>query len=453
MIVAALAWERPTGMASLSRTPVAVRATGNGLLVADYNHLYLFKAGSLNRLTIDNPHSWKWQPTDLDIVGDTVFIANYTGNDVLVGELSPFRNSLRLLRRIGNERTHSPEGIAVKGGKVAVANYDGGNVQIFDAASQYGAIPECDLNVGSWAHGIAFADGYLFVTSLKLRRVLKIDPARCSIVASMGSIGWEAGQFLWPTAIADMGDGRIIVTDAHAGRLTVLDVADLSVKEVWGWNGPKAFNMPYGIEVSDGKIWIASAFNHALVQLDGLTWEGAKFFTYEPNAWRWHRGQFDQKHQLSAATRQGYFARDPIEIRGACYLVGYGEIVRCNGEPAKELKFDRVLRGRNTYFLQATRINGGVLITSPQHRFARYYADNGSDAQEIYVGLDTWSVATGVVSPSGPLDVSAPIECGRRKARSPTQSDDPERYDLSRDRCYRFKVGPDLTPANSSGGS
>src|SRR5207249_460146 len=83
-----------------------------------------------------------------------------------------------------------------------------------------------------------------------------------------GSVGVSRGRYLWPVGLSSVDD-RVLVTDAHNGRVTVLD-RDLRVQEQVGGNGPgmDAFDFPFAtLPVADGYL-IVDTFKSRVVHLD-----------------------------------------------------------------------------------------------------------------------------------------------------------------------------------------
>jgi hypothetical protein len=395
------------GLLEFENTPVSVTALDDrSLLVADYRNLYLVEGEAARKVAVDNPNNVTFVPTDTayDRGADELFIANYTGNDVLVGKIDPENGTSAIKRRIGDGATVSPEGIALFGDKVAIANYDGNNVQVFRKQAVDGERALCDIRV-EWAHGITFADGHLFVSSLAQRKIVKIDPDTCRIVSETGSRGWGRGQFLWPTGIAAAGEKKIVVSDAHTGMLTVLRTTDFLVVQHWGGNGPSFFNMPYGVEWHDGTFYVASAFNQTIFSLKGLSWSGAKRLSADPGAWSWHKGGFTEKDEINGDDfTADYLGRTTTRIRNQCFVLGYGKIKPCwyNFLPS-DLELAAQSQVGPLYFIQSVRLADGTFVFSPQNKVGLYYRDDGGAPVELHIGWDNWAVNGTIVGPDGPV--------------------------------------------------
>jgi DNA-binding beta-propeller fold protein YncE len=390
-------------------TPVSITAIGDsGFLVSDYRAVHLFdvRAARMTEITVERPAHLTYRPTDtaFDPGTATVYIANYTGNDVLVGRLNRQRARIKVERRIKDGQTISPEGVAISGGMLAIANYDGNNVQVFDADAAEGTAARCTIPV-RLAHGITFAGPLLYATSLADRQILKIDPVACRIVAITGSEGWRRGQFLYPTSVARDDDKTIVVADAHTGMISQIDTASMSVTATWGGNGPGAlaFNMPYGVERDENAYFVASTFGQTIFSFTDRSWSGAVAWTPSPR-WLW-RPSFEQGAMLHNQGYSLYTSSASVQIRGSCYHPGYAAMHRCDGRRA-DINIPSI-EGAYVYFLQAARTRHGAFVFSPQNAIGLYFDDDGRAPIQIRIGEDHWLSDGEVVGPNGRLDPPA----------------------------------------------
>jgi DNA-binding beta-propeller fold protein YncE len=382
-------------------TPVAVAPTSSGrLLLADYAGVFVFdrSTGRVTRLTVTGADHFN--PTDLTVDGDSVFIANYHGNNLLEARVDENKNTLTIIAKVAAPNTISPEGVAWDGKRLAAANYDASNVQIFVRETD-GWKLTCELPV-SYAHGVAFNDGKLFATSLGDRQVLKIDPDECRVEMRSGAQGWAPGQYLWPTSVAAMG-GRIVVADAHTGRVTFLSAKNLQTLGVTGGNGPgvTGLNMPYDATPAGDTLWVTSTFNRRLLSYDTTSGEVLE-------SWGFDRGWAEEAPSGALMTEQGYdgYIRKSasFQLRGKCYHTGYARLHECeDGTKSFELPSD--IDGGQLYFIQAVRGARGVFLTSPQHVFAMYFADGGGSWQKVRVERDRWVIGDRLVGPEGVVDL------------------------------------------------
>jgi len=210
-----------------------------------------------------------------------------------------------------------------------------------------------------------------------------------------------------------MGDGKIVVSDAHTGRLTVLNASDLSLIRTFGGNGPGYFNMPYGVESAEGRLWVASVFNKTLVELAELSWETAQRYPAEP--WRWRASSRQPSDQINGEDYEQYASKETVTIRDHCYRPAYASLRSCTDEDP-DLPFPRIVAEAYMYFTQAIRLPTGVLITSPQNAHGVFYSDEEHEPVHVHVGLDTWVVDAQLIGPSGVRAVPE-IEKSRQSVR------------------------------------
>lgn len=314
-------------------------------IVSDYSNIYLFDYRSNTLKQISVTYDGKFVPTgtSFDKSSGLLYIANYTANNILVGRLNIESLELDVVSEIGDEQTISPEGVVAFGQHIASANFDGDNVQIF---TKDGA-KVCQLPV-KLAHGINYGDGYLFAASAYDSEVLKIDIENCNVVAKTGSKGWKRGQYQWPMSIAPQ-PGKILVSDALTGMLTVLSTNTLEVMDHWGGNGPGAFNMPYAAEWDGDDVLVVSTFNNLIFRM-----RGSKAI----HAWTQETIKEDNQ-SLEWVTDDGeYFdgrvRNETIEIHGNCYQPVYGYLKEC-GTLAKFPYFPRSNQRGFIYFVHAVR--------------------------------------------------------------------------------------------------
>ena len=332
-------------------------------IIGDFSDLYLFDHSTSLLQEIDVRYGGKFTPTDtyFDHLSNRIYIANFNGNNILVGTLDLETGALEIDSELGDSITITPEGVVAFSGYVAVANYGSSNVQVFSRAGA----KWCEIPVFH-AHGIAHVDGYLFATSLGDREVLKIDVEQCAIVDRAGSRGWARGQFMWPTGLASK-KGEVTVSDAHTGMLTTLSADTLDVIDHWGGNGPGGFNMPYAVELHEGSTWVMSTFNRTVFQIQDRkvlrawsrdTQEGLK------STGRWQAD--DAKYSAD------YLRNETVELRGTCYRLGYARLMECDDLDEFPDYPIRNTRGYN-YFVHAVRgSDGGICLFSPESVFVLF---------------------------------------------------------------------------------
>lgn len=239
-------------------------------LVSDYQDVHIVTmTGKNDKLTtLQVPNNIKvWNPTGVFFSdnSDTVYVANYNGHNILEFQIDRDNASLQLVKEIKHPEMKSPENVAVsKDGKyIAVADYDGNSVFLFD--NQGKPLWQCEIKQ---AHGVAIAEGYVYATGLTDREVVKID-MKGNIVKNTGKLGWGQNEYLWPTSIDVSNNGDVVVSDAHTGRLSFLD-KELNFIGSIGGNGPGVdlFNFPYSAVFSDDMILVTDSMKGRIIELD-----------------------------------------------------------------------------------------------------------------------------------------------------------------------------------------
>lgn len=207
-----------------------------------------------------------WNPTGLhfDRRKKLLYVANYTGHNILVGKVTD-RGTFAVEKMIVAEGLTSPENVAVneKGTRIAAADYDGNNVFLFD--EQGNVLWRKDVPL---AHGVEISNSSVYGTSLGKREIIQFDYQGNEIkrVGRCANRGTDA--YMWPTCL-ELYKGKLIVTDPHTGRLTVLN-DKLEYETALGMNGPYAtnFNYPYSAMVADDRIYVTDTYANRILIMD-----------------------------------------------------------------------------------------------------------------------------------------------------------------------------------------
>ena len=229
----------------------------NKFLIASYDSISLIniKENNLSQKKLfDKPNGVNiWNPTGLfySKSDSLLYVANYRGHDVLIFDYYQDSNVIKLKQRITYPQLKSPENIVVNSlGEIIVADYDGSNIFKFDRNGNF--IWKTAI---SQAHGVAILGKNIYATSLTDRTVVKLD-GNGKIVKKQGTLGIKSDQYQWPVSITSIDNNKLVVTDAHTGRLTILN-DNLEVLDTFGGNRPGVdlLNYPYAfLQVNDGYL-------------------------------------------------------------------------------------------------------------------------------------------------------------------------------------------------------
>jgi DNA-binding beta-propeller fold protein YncE len=311
-------------------TPVVnvVQLTPTLVYVCNYSNLYLLDTSTGEGRVIPMPAGVdRWVPTGLafDRNTNTLFVANYLGKDVLVLDVDAGWN-VHLQQTIVRPDLVGPENVALSsdGSYLAVADYDGSKVHVFDRQGQLvwnAPVGEC--------HGVAITpdDRYVIASGLNDRAIYKFDLQTGTLLASVGRQGWSRDQYLWPVSITIDPQGQIVVADSQTGRLSFLD-ANLHCIYSIGGNGPTdaLFNMPYCVywdQYDQGKLWVCDTFRGRLIQVDPFANEIQRIYLLSTDS------LFDAYStpgsELTAFNRNPGSAHVPaLYLDGSARPLGYG---------------------------------------------------------------------------------------------------------------------------------
>ena len=208
-----------------------------------------------------------WNPTGLWYNTHTkkLYIANYNGHNVLIGEVDE-SDTFCVSVEISIEEMISPENVVTNadGSIIAVADYDGNALFVFDNQGKLIWKAEVPL-----AHGVAMdEEECVYVSSLERRMILKYSK-NGELLAEAGCQGQEGvNAYLWPTSIYSYQDS-ILISDTHTGMITELD-KDLNYRSAIGGLGPSidTLHFPYSIVVHDKHLFIADTFADRILELN-----------------------------------------------------------------------------------------------------------------------------------------------------------------------------------------
>ena len=238
------------------------------VFICNYGALFILNLETKKVIELSRPDNVKvWNPTGVlwHNPTQTLYVANYNGHDILLLKLKEDR-SLELLHRFTDPEMKSPENLDVSkdGKKIAVADYDGHRIFLFDQNGK-----KLWSYVLGNAHGVSFDthEKSVLATGLCPAQVCKID-LRGKLVWRKGKERWGKNGYLWPTCIKNWGQGAI-VSDAHTGKISFLNENGDCTKCLGGNGlGVDLFNMPYGLEIdSQGKIFVVDTFKSRMLFL------------------------------------------------------------------------------------------------------------------------------------------------------------------------------------------
>lgn len=162
-------------------------------------------------------------------------------------------------------RFSDPNGIAVAGDRVYVADSRNHRIQVFTRAGDF--LEQWPVPDEGRPMNLDVAAGRLYAADYWNDRILVYDTAGGGIVRSVGEPGNGPGQLDSPGGVAVGPDGRLFVADFRNQRVQELEPDGTFVRQ-WGTTGEKGyllaggFNYPIDVAVAaDGTLFVADGFN------------------------------------------------------------------------------------------------------------------------------------------------------------------------------------------------
>jgi hypothetical protein len=232
----------------------------------------------------------------------------------------------------------SPEGVAVNsdGTKIAVANYDGQSIQLFDTQTGEDLWTK-KIGLG---HGVCIVGDRVYGTDLSASAILELDLYSGSELRRVGAKGLDETQFesLWPTYISPYND-QLLIADGLGGMIYIVDRETLQPVRVFGHNGPsdKYLMMPYCAIGSGDMIIVGSEAQDRIVVMkdtsDGL--HAAKSLNRYPAEWDYFRFRIDRTPSSALPIVRGHAWEFPtcvecwdVSMFGATYKAGFRILAR-----------------------------------------------------------------------------------------------------------------------------
>lgn len=379
-----------------SLTPVSMTKIGTDLfLIANYRNVYVFDAGSREAYPVKLDQAVPiWNPTAVyySAFYDRLFIANYTGKDVIVAKIDRSGPRLKLLldERL-TENIVGPEGIAISNGGqyMAVADYDGAQVSLFERIADRWLLRWKKPLVA--AHGVAIAGGFVFAGGVALA---KFDVVSGKELARVTALAGEPIQFA--TCVDyDEQTSDLIASDAMSGRVVTL-TRDLVVKEVFGANGPTFANlsMPYCVYRDLQATYILSTYQERIIRLDK---NGTTSFEFGSGRWDYDQNILMQPPIDAAGSDTPSFALFNTMVKPV-----YGGIIASDGTRIMLPTREGILSNGWLFYVTSAAQNGDWLLVTSNSTPAVLLLNKRTN-QIGFSPLneqDCWALARDIVCPS-----------------------------------------------------
>jgi DNA-binding beta-propeller fold protein YncE len=411
----------------------------NQYFLADYGKVYFLdtEKDSFETFSVDkNNFETKWVPTGVyySPIHKKLYIANYGANNILETDINLEAKTLKIKQIIKSSQTISSENISMNKDHtlLASANYDGNVIEVFKKQNDDWK-QQCFASV-PLAHGITFHKDYIFATSLQNREVLKISPQDCKIIHKAGKQSWKVEDpgFLWPTQVTSWSKNKIAISDAHTGRITILEDATLKPKGYFGGMGPTwaHFNMPYGFikNTLTNEFIVATAFPGRIHIGNSETGVIEKVYSPDKN-WSFVQESSLLFKELTQNSLFKKLSQNPLsnndwatnyqapenysklKFLGQNFTLGYGRILNSNVHfiPPLPRGQDNIYftKGNSNYFyfMDFLKLHKGDYFFSSQNRIGFFMAYKNT----LYIipwtlTFDCWKAGQELYNGNGPLD-------------------------------------------------
>lgn len=165
------------------------------------------------------------------VSGDAVYVAD-TGNN----RVQRFTLDGKHPKILGKGRLDTPQGLAVKGSRILVA--DDGHHRVVELTTSGRYVRDSAGVDMSFPYDVAFdAHGGAYVADNSYHRVIQLD-SQLRRKRAWGSQGGGHGRFVYPRAVAVLGNGDLVVADAGNDRVQQFTATGGYVRTI-GINGRK----------------------------------------------------------------------------------------------------------------------------------------------------------------------------------------------------------------------
>mmetsp|Transcript_41715 Transcript_41715/g.91592 ORF Transcript_41715/g.91592 Transcript_41715/m.91592 type:complete len:289 (+) Transcript_41715:292-1158(+) len=165
-------------------------------------------------------------PTGLASDGTHIWVADSANCTVQKIQLSDGKPVLRVgTYGVGKGQFNAPEGLALAKGRLFVADEGNNRIVVLDASSldwlfSFGESGDAPAQFSNPV-GLTVLDDELYVRDTNNHRIQAFS-LEGTFLRTFGSEGTGPGQFTMPTGMAAIGNNKLLVAEAGAGRVQVL---------------------------------------------------------------------------------------------------------------------------------------------------------------------------------------------------------------------------------------
>ena len=223
-------------------------------------------------------------PEGVAVSGGLVYVADAVNSRIVRFDPANFAGTFTSFGTPGggSGNFNTPTGVAVSGGLVYVADFGNHRIVRFDPANfagtstSFGTFGSGSGNFNS-PYGVAVSGGLVYVADTFNSRVVQFDPANfAGTFTSFGTLGAGSGNFEFPIGVAVSG-GLVYVGDTNNDRIVRFDPANFAGTftsfGTLGF-GSGNFNTPTGVAVSGSLVYVVDSSNNRIVNFDPANFAG-----------------------------------------------------------------------------------------------------------------------------------------------------------------------------------
>ncbi len=382
-------------------TPVSLtKIASNFWLFTNYRNIYVFNPLKRTAYPIRlNKKVPIWSPTAVyySPFYDRVFIANYTGKDIIVAKITPHDNtiSLELDERITHlEALKGPEGVHIsQGGRyMAVADYDGGAVSLFERVDGHW-VYRWKQNVQS-CHGVSIVGDYVYASGTTIAKFALTNGQEIKRITTIGE-----RPILFTTCINyDEKSNGLIGSDTMAGRVFSLS-RNLELINEFGSNGPSYANlsMPYCAYQDKESLIVLSTYQERIFELS----DTGKSLSYEfnPHGWGYLNKPIYSTKEMWHGTQK--IDHPSIIMFGQTFQPNYGSLIATNGTTLYLPSRSGAFSPGWLYYIITTAESGDWIAISSNStpRVLLYQKSTGALGWSETGEWDCWAMASDILCP------------------------------------------------------
>lgn len=381
----------------------AVRIGAHEFLIANYLDIYLFDQERRTAVPVQiDVELLVWNPTAVfySAFYDRVFIANYSGKDVVVAQLvrDGAVPKLHVTERIVNETAiHGAEGIVVStGGRfMAIADYEGNALSLFERIDDQWAFRWKREIIGS--HGVAIIGDYVFGSGQAT--IVKFSIESGQEIARTSKLGSD--PILFATCLnVDESTGQLVGSDAVSGIVFTM-TKSLKVTSKFGANGPSYanFSSPFCAYRDRQGMYVLSTYQDRFVS---ISHDSTISYEFSGAQWRYIDFPLGLRNAANMLHGAAQFDRPSYRMFDKSVRAGYGALYTDDGKlllmPQRQELFD----GDSPFYVTSIASNSTWLVTvansSPR---ALLYNRKTGELGAVTIGeWDCWAIAAEVLCPS-----------------------------------------------------